>query len=287
MTVAAPAPGLVGAPRPAAGLAGAPVIVVKYGGAAFDGGLLSPTAAQNLAAIASGGRRLVLVHGGGRAVTEEVERRGMPARFVGGLRVTDRETMDVVRMVLVGRVNKDLVGQLARAGLRAIGLSGEDGGLIRARRLLLDGVAGLGYVGEVAQVRTDVLSMVWQAGMVPVVASVAADESGALHNINADAVAAALAGALCAERLVYVTDVDGLRRAPADPDSRIARLSGAELAQLLREHPPEGGMLPKLTASLAALRSGVRQVRMVGAGRENAVLLAATTEADIGTTLYA
>lgn len=264
----------------------APVIVVKYGGAAFDGSLLSPTAAQNLAALSRGSHRLVLVHGGGSAVTEELTRRGLPARFVNGLRVTDRETMDVVRMVLVGRVNKDLVGQLRQVGVRAIGLSGEDGGLIRARTLLVDAVASLGYVGEVAEVCTDVLSMVWQAGMVPVVASVAADETGAPHNINADAVAAELATTLRADRLVYVTNVDGLLRDPADPESRIARLSSLELTELLRERPPEGGMLPKLNASLSALRSGVRQVRMVGSRHENAILVAATTESDIGTTLY-
>jgi acetylglutamate kinase len=263
-----------------------PVIVVKYGGAAFDSRLLSPAAARDLAVLARGRARLLLVHGGGRAVTAEAARRGLPARFVDGLRVTDREMLDVVRMVLVGRVNKDLVGQLCRSGARAIGLSGEDGDLITARTLRGDGAAGLGYVGEVAAVRTDVLEMMWRAGIVPVVASVAADKAGVPHNINADSAAAALATALQAERLVYVTDVDGLLRDSADPESRIARLSSLELSALLRERPPKDGMLPKLTAALHALRSGVRQVRIVGSRPENAVLTAATTDSPIGTTLY-
>lgn len=262
-----------------------PVIVVKYGGAAFDDELLSPSAARNLTDLAHSGRRLLLVHGGGRAVTEEAARRGIPTRFVDGLRVTDRDMLDVVRTVMVGRINKDLVGQLGRGGVRAIGLSGEDGALITARAVRRDGGVDLGYVGEPAEVRTDVLHMVWQAGMVPVVASVAADEAGVPHNINADSAAASLAAALGAERLVYVTDVDGLRKDPADPDSRILGLSSLELDELLRTRPPAGGMLPKLTAALGALRSGVRQVRIVGAREEDAVLLAATTDSTIGTTL--
>lgn len=264
-----------------------PVIVVKYGGAAFDSSLLSPSAARNLATLVRGGRRVLLVHGGGRAVTEEAARRGLSTRFVDGLRATDREMLDVVRTVMVGRLNKDLVGQLGRSGVRAVGLSGEDAGMIRARTVRLGGTVDLGYVGEPAEVRTDVLHMVWRAGMVPVVASVAADEAGVPHNINADSAAAALAAALRAERLVYVTDVDGLLRDPADPESRIVRLSSPELDELLRRQPPEGGMLPKLTAALDALRSGVRQVRIVGARQEDAVLLAATTDTAVGTTLTA
>ncbi|MFF7637531.1 acetylglutamate kinase [Kitasatospora sp. NPDC008050] len=264
-----------------------PVIVVKYGGAAFDSSLLSSSAARNLATLARGGRRVLLVHGGGRAVTEEATRRGLVTRFVDGLRATDREMLDVVRTVMVGRLNKDLVGQLGRSGIRAIGLSGEDAGLIRARTFRPGGgTVDLGYVGEPAEVRTDVLHMVWRAGMVPVVASVAADEAGVPHNINADSAAAALAAALCAERLVYVTDVDGLLRDPADPKSRIVRLSSRELDELLRNQPPKDGMLPKLTAALDALRSGVRQVRIIGSRQEDAVLLAATTDTTVGTTFY-
>lgn len=263
-----------------------PVVVVKYGGAAFDDELLSPSAVRDLADLARGGRRLLLVHGGGRAVTEEAARRGIPTRFVDGLRVTDREMLDVVRTVMVGRINKDMVGRLGRGGVRAIGLSGEDGGLITARAVG-PGAGGvdLGFVGEPVAVRTDVLHMVWQAGMVPVVAGVAADEAGVPHNINADSAAASLAAALGAERLIYVTDVDGLRKDPADPQSRIVELSSLELGELLRSRPPTGGMLPKLTAALTALRSGVRQVRIVGGREKDAVLRAATTDSTIGTTL--
>lgn len=262
------------------------VVVVKYGGAAFDSTLLPLHAARNLARLVLSGRRVVLVHGGGRAVTEEAARRGLPTRFVDGLRATDKEMLDVVRTVMVGRINKDLVGRLGRSGVRAIGLSGEDGGLIRARTIRRgDGATDLGYVGEPTEVRTDVLHMVWRAGMLPVVASVAADEAGVPHNINADSAAAALAAALFAERLVYVTDVDGLLRDPAVPDSRVVRMSTLELANLLRSRPPTDGMLPKLSAALDALRSGVGQVRIVGSRQKDAVLVAATTDSDIGTTL--
>lgn len=263
-----------------------PVIVVKYGGAAFDDGLLSGGGAKNLAELTRTVRRLLIVHGGGPVVTKEAERRGLPVRFVDGQRITDEAMMDVVRMVLVGRVNKDLVGQLGQAGVRAVGLCGQDGELITARKLLLDGATALGHIGEVERVRTDVLEMVWRADMLPVVASVAADKAGVPHNINADTVAGELAAALPADRLVFVTDVDGLLRDPADPASRIAQMTDAELAVMLSERSSLGGMLPKMRAALTALRAGVRQVRIIDGRHEDAVLLAATTaDLDLGTTV--
>ncbi|MFE9636287.1 acetylglutamate kinase [Streptomyces sp. NPDC006463] len=260
-----------------------PAIVVKYGGAAMDGGRLSTTAMRDLTVLAGDGRRLVLVHGGGRTVTEEAARRGLTPRFVDGLRVTDPDMMDVVRMVLVGRINKDLVGQLQGVGVPAIGLSGEDAGLMTARTLRVDGVARFGRVGEVAAVDTKVLTMAWEAGLIPVVASVAPDAAGLPHNVNADTAAAALAVALPADRLVYVSDVEGLMADPADPASIIPRMGSADLAALLRDRPPRDGMMPKLSGALTALRSGVPVVRLVG---DDSLLSASTADTSRGTTLH-
>lgn len=260
-----------------------PALVVKYGGAAMRSGRLSAAALRALTVLAGGCRRLVLVHGGGREVSEEAARRGLTPRFVDGLRVTDPAMMDVVRTVLVDRINKDLVGQLQGAGIPAVGLSGEDAGMMTARTLRVDGVARFGRVGEVAAVDTKVLTTACEAGLLPVVASVAPDAGGLLHNLNADTAAAALAAALSADQLVYVSDVEGLMADPADPSSVIARMGSDDLAALLRDRPPLGGMLPKLSGALSALRSGVPVVWLVG---DQALLSACAAEPGHGTTLH-
>ncbi len=268
------------------------VVVVKYGGAAMgpaaptaDGGghgLSGATLADftgDVALMASVGMRPVVVHGGGPQIGEWMGRVGKVAEFRDGLRVTDAETLEIARMVLVGKVNRDIVGAINTHGPRAVGVSGEDAGLIRASQH----PGGLGFVGEVASVDPALLLSLLAEGLVPVVATIGSDPEGQAYNINADVVAGALASALGAERLVYLTDVEGVRRDPADPGSQLSVLSAAELEALLGTGSVEGGMVPKARSCVEALRGGVAGAHILDGRVPHALLLELLTDHGVGT----
>jgi acetylglutamate kinase len=252
-------------------------IVVKIGGQALDDAALTALVAEDLALLTLVGVRVVVVHGGGPQVSAAMRSAGIEPSFVGGLRVTDDASMEIVRRVLIGSINNDLVAALGAAGLRAVGLSGADGQVIAAARLAGD----LGNVGEVTSVRTDLMSVLLNDGYTPVLASVAPGPDGAPLNINADAVSGALAVALEAEKLVFLTNVDGLYADLGDAGSLISELKAGEL--LAMSVGLSEGMRPKATAILAALDAGVGKAHILDGRVPHALLLEIFTDEGIGT----
>ena len=254
------------------------VVVVKYGGAAMDKAGLASSFAQDVMLLRSVGIKPVIVHGGGPAVTQMSDRLGIETTFVDGLRVTDAETLDVATMVLAGKLNTDVVSTLVAGGVSAVGLSGVDGRLLLARKT--DG-PDLGFVGEVIHVEAGVLATLLDASFVPVVASIAMDETGQAYNVNADVVAAELAVALGAHKLVYLNDVPGLIGPSGDLLSELSATNAQEL--LLVPGVVEGGMIPKLESAIRAIRAGIERVHLVDGRVEHAVVLELFTPEGIGT----
>jgi acetylglutamate kinase len=255
-------------------------IVVKYGGAAMAHASLQEAVFRDLALLTSVGVRPVVVHGGGPEINHWLQKLEIPAEFRDGLRVTDSMTMDVVEMVLVGRVNKQIVNGLNRLGARAVGLSGSDGGLVRARPW---GDGSHGLVGDVARVDPDVLEPLLEKGYVPVISSVAATVEGLAHNINADTVAGELAAALEAEKLILLTDTPGILRKREDPESLIRQLRLSEARQLIADGVVAGGMTPKTECCIRALAQGVSAAHIIDGRVPHALLLEVFTDAGIGT----
>jgi len=260
------------------------VIVVKYGGNAMVDDELKKAFAEDVVFLRMAGFKPVVVHGGGPQISQMLDRLGIESEFKGGLRVTTDEAMDVVRMVLVGQVQRELVGLINQHGPLAVGLSGEDGGLFTAQRtgLVIDGQeVDLGLVGEVASVRPEAVLDVIEAGRIPVISSVAPDPEGAVHNVNADTAAAALAVALGAEKLLVLTDVEGLYENWPDSDDVIGEIGPEALEAMLPTLA--SGMVPKMTACLAAIRGGVPRTTVVDGREPHAVLLEIFTDEGVGT----
>ncbi|WP_183407700.1 acetylglutamate kinase [Nocardioides marmoriginsengisoli] len=260
------------------------IVVVKYGGNAMVDEGLKKAFAEDIVFLRMAGFKPVVVHGGGPQISEMLDRLGIESEFKGGLRVTTDEAMDVVRMVLVGQVQRELVGLINQHGPLAVGLSGEDGGLFTAQKtsVVIDGEeVDLGLVGEVASVRPEAVQDVIDAGRIPVISSVAPDEDGAIHNVNADTAAAALAAALGAEKLLVLTDVEGLYRDWPDSDDVIGEISPEALAELMPSLA--SGMVPKMSACLAALNGGVPRASVVDGREPHAVLLELFTDEGVGT----
>jgi acetylglutamate kinase len=254
--------------------------VVKYGGAAMVREELRDAVFRDLALLACVGVQPVVVHGGGPEINQWLSRLAIEPQFSGGLRVTDPLTMDVVEMVLVGRVNKQIVNGLNRVGGKAVGLCGSDGGLVQAR-LWGDGSHGL--VGDVAAVEPGVLAPLLDAGYIPVISSVAPDAEGQAHNINADTVAGELAASLQAEKLILLTDTPGILRDRQDPASLIRQLTLSEARGLIAEGVVEGGMTPKTECCIRALAQGVAAAHIVDGRVPHSLLLEVFTNAGIGT----
>lgn len=235
--------------------------------------------AADVALLRSVGVLPVVVHGGGPQISELMARLGKTPEFREGLRVTDAESLDIVRMVLVGRVNRDIVDAVNVHGPLAVGLSGEDAGLIEAGAQHPE----LGFVGEVRRVDPTILTRLLNEGLVPVVATIGADDQGQAYNINADTVAGAIAGALHAEKLVFLTDVTGIRAVASDPDSVVTRLAGTDLERLIADGVVEGGMIPKARAACEALGAGVGSVHVLDGRVPHVVLIELFTEEGLGT----
>ena len=261
-------------------------IVIKYGGAAMTSRSLQAQFAEDIVLLRLVGMRPVVVHGGGPEISRQMKRLGMEPRFVAGHRVTDADTMEVAKMVLVGKVNKDIVGLISRHGGTAVGISGEDGRLLRVRPKEHVDEEGrkvdLGFVGEVTEVNTSVLDVL-AGSNIPVVASVGADEDGAAYNVNADTVAGEIAAALRAEKIVFLTDVDGIHEDRGEGQKPISACTLAYLAGLLADGTVGGGMLPKVAAVRRALEAGVASAHIIDGRVEHAVLLEILTNAGCGT----
>ena len=259
-------------------------VVVKYGGNAMTDDTLKQAFAEDIAFLRFAGFRPVVVHGGGPQISEMLDKLGIESEFRGGLRVTTPEAMDVVRMVLVGKVQRELVGLINEHGALAVGLSGEDAALFRAEpaNTVVDGEeVDLGLVGEVAEVRPEAVLDIVEAGRIPVISSVAPDENGLVHNVNADTAAAALAIALKAEKLLVLTDVEGLYKDWPDSDEVIQEINPDDLEKLMPSLA--SGMVPKMTACLKAVQGGVARATVVDGREQHAVLLELFTNEGVGT----
>ena len=259
-------------------------VVVKYGGAAMKEGELKTDVVRDIVFMACVGIHPVVVHGGGPDINTWLDKLGIEPQFKNGLRVTDAATMDVVEMVLVGRVNKELVSLLNQAGGNAVGLCGKDGNLITARP---QGSEGVGFVGEVANVRPGIVKSLVTAGYIPVISSVAADETGQAYNINADTVAGELAAALGAEKLILLTDTPGILRDYQDAASLIPRLDIGAARQLIADGTVGGGMIPKVTCCVRSLAQGVGAAHILDGRVPHALLLEIFTDRGIGSMLVA
>ena len=258
-------------------------VVIKYGGAAMTDPELKEDFARDVVLLKYVGMKPVVVHGGGPDITRYMERLGMEVKFVEGLRVSDEATVEVAKMVLVGKQNKDIVLRINRHGQPAVGLCGDDGLLFTVRKQLAAGETDIGFVGQIERVDADVLEHI-AADYIPVIASVGADTEGNSYNVNADAAAAAVAEAVGAFKVVFLTDVEGWRADPADPGTRISEATAAEVRQLL--DGVAGGMRPKLEACLHALEAGVGNAHIVDGRQPHSLLLELFTDEGIGTKLW-
>ena len=255
-------------------------VVIKYGGAAMTDAALKEEFARDVVLLKYVGMNPVVVHGGGPEITTYMKRLNLPVEFVEGLRVSDAATVEVAKMVLVGKVNKDIVLRINRHGQPAVGLCGDDGLLFRAARQAAPSGQDIGFVGRIERVDVDVLSHVAQ-DYIPVVASVGADREGNSYNINADEAAGAVARALGAYKIMFLTDVPGWLRDPGDPASVISQATAAEVQRALPE--VAGGMRPKLAACLEAIHGGVSHAHIVDGRVPHSLLLELFTDAGQGT----
>ncbi|MGB2710084.1 MAG: acetylglutamate kinase [Conexibacter sp.] len=255
-------------------------VVIKYGGAAMTDAALREEFARDVVLLKYVGLNPIVVHGGGPEITSYMERLGLPVEFVDGLRVSDADTVEVAKMVLVGKVNKDIVLRINRHGQPAVGLCGDDGLLFRAARQSAPSGEDIGFVGRIERVDVDVLTHIAQ-DYIPVVASVGADREGNSYNVNADEAAGAVARALGAYKVMFLTDVAGWLRDPADPASVISEASADEVEQALET--VAGGMRPKLAACLDAIHGGVSHAHIVDGRVPHSLLLELFTNAGVGT----
>ena len=255
------------------------VVVIKYGGHAMTDPALAASFARDVVLVRSVGLHAVVVHGGGPQIGEHLRKLGKQSEFRDGLRVTDAETLEVARMVLVGKVGRDIVSAINANGGAALGLSGEDGRLVTA----VPRDPELGFVGDIAAVDPRLVERLVTREIVPVVSSIGADTSGQAYNINADTMAAALAGALGAAKVVYLTDVPGLLADASDVSSLVSRASVTEVEAMIASGAVSGGMIPKAEACVDAVRSGAGSAHMLDGRIPHAVLLELFTDAGIGT----
>ncbi len=255
-------------------------VVIKYGGAAMTDAALREEFARDVVLLKYVGLNPIVVHGGGPDITSYMEQLGLPVEFVGGLRVSDEKTVEVAKMVLVGKVNKDIVLRINRHGQPAVGLCGDDGLLFRAVRQAAPNGDDIGFVGRIDRVNVDVITHIAQ-DYIPVIASVGADREGNSYNINADEAAGAVARALKAYKVMFLTDVRGWLRDPTDPESVISEVSADEVSKVL--DTIAGGMRPKLAAAVEAIHGGVSSAVIVDGRVPHSLLLELFTDAGLGT----
>ncbi len=255
-------------------------IVIKYGGAAMSNETLKNAVFRDIALLTSVGVQTIVIHGGGPEINQWLSKLGITAKFKNGLRVTDSQTMDIVEMVLIGRVNKQIVNGINNVGALAIGLSGIDGKLIEARPL---GDGSHGLVGDVSSINPELLEPLLKKGYVPVISSVASTNDGRSHNINADTVAGEIAASIGAEKLILLTDTPGILKNKEDPKSLIRKLKLSEARRLIDQGIVNGGMTPKTQCCIRALAQGVSAAHIIDGRLPHALLLEVFTDEGIGT----
>ncbi len=255
------------------------VVVVKFGGSAMESDELADQFAQDIVLMHSVGIKPVVVHGGGPQIGDLVERLGLSTEFKDGQRVTDKETLEIAQMVLVGKVNTDIVSSINVHSPIAVGLSGGDSKLIEATQR----DSSLGYVGDVVKINPSIVDCLMEENLIPVISTIGTDSNGQAYNINSDTVAAALAGSLKAERLLYLTDVEGLLEDVSDPASKISKIGSSSLNDLIDKGIVKSGMIPKAQACIDAIKEGVASAHMVDGRIPHVLLLELFTDAGIGT----
>jgi acetylglutamate kinase len=259
-------------------------VVIKYGGAAMDDAGLREEFARDVVLLKYVGLNPIVVHGGGPEITAYMERLGLPVEFVGGLRVSNEDTVEVAKMVLVGKVNKEIVLRIGRHGQPAVGLCGDDGSLFRVARRTAPGGEDIGFVGRIERVNVDVIEHI-ASDYIPVIASVGADREGNSYNVNADEAAGAVAGAIGAYKMVFLTDVPGWLADPSDPSSLIGQATVEQVEDALPGL--DGGMRPKLEACVDAIHAGVSAAHILDGRIPHSLLLELFTDAGIGTKIQA
>lgn len=255
------------------------IVVIKYGGNAMINGELKSAVMRDIVLMHLIGIKVVLVHGGGPEISGMLKKIGKESEFKNGLRVTDKETVEIVQMVLAGKTNKDLVNLLQTTGGKAIGLCGIDGHMIDSR--VLD--SELGFVGEITKINTAPILDVLEKGYIPVISTVGCDSEGNVYNINADTAAAQIAGELKAESFISMTDIDGIMRDKNDPESLISKINVSEAGVLIRDGIIQGGMIPKVQCCIEAIRNGVQRVFIIDGRIPHSILIETLTDEGIGT----
>ena len=269
-------------------------IVVKYGGNAMINDDLKEKVMKDIALMKYVGIKPVIVHGGGPEITGFLKKVGKESSFVSGLRVTDEETVEIAEMVLDGKINSEIVNRLNRSGVRAVGLSGKDAGLIRAKKKLATVYEGdekkrvdIGYVGQIVSVDSSVLEDLMEKDYIPVIAPIGVDESGVSYNINADDVASELAGALKAEKLLLLTDIEGVYKDYNDKSSFLSSISAKEAMEYIKDGVISGGMIPKVKACLRAIETGAKKTHIIDGRLPHSIILEIFTSKGVGTQVEA
>ncbi len=257
-------------------------VVIKYGGAALVNEDIKETIIKDIALMKFVGFKPVVVHGGGKDINKALEAVGIEPKFKDGLRVTDEPTMEIVQQVLAGKINKNLTTELCRQGINAVGICGKDSGFMQVRKVMPNGM-DIGLVGEVTEVKTELINTLINNDFVPVISSIGVDENGTSYNVNADYAAVAVAGALKAEKLVFVTDVSGIMRDVNDPDSVISVIKENEVNKLIADGTISGGMLPKVQCCLEGVKAGVNNVHILDGRTAHCLILEIFTNKGIGT----
>ncbi len=259
------------------------ILVIKYGGNAMTNAELKDAVMTDIVLLSLVGVKVVLVHGGGPEISDMLKRLGIESRFVNGLRYTDQETVDVVKMVLSGKVNKELVQLLAQHKGSAVGLCGIDGSMLTAEKKISEDGQDLGFVGEITKVNTKPILDALANGTIPVIATVAADENGQTYNVNADTAAARIAAELGAENLILMTDIAGLLRDKDDPSTLIPEVNVSDVPFLKRQGIISGGMIPKIDCCVEAVRRGVRKTVIIDGRVPHSILIEILSNEGIGT----
>jgi len=258
-------------------------VVVKYGGSTRSGAEELKNTLQDIVLMKFVGMRPVVVHGGGKDITTLTEKMGIKSRFVDGLRVTDLPTMEVVEMVLGGKINKELVSTIQQLGGQAVGLSGKDGNMLQATRMKSKTGKDIGFVGKVSKVNTSILDLLDKEQFIPVIAPLGLGADGKTYNVNADEAAGAIAAALKAEKLVFLTDVPGICKKKDDPKTLLSSVKAKDVAKLIKSGVISGGMIPKVEACLHAVKSGVHKTHIIDGTLPHALLLEIFTPQGVGT----
>ena len=260
-------------------------VVIKYGGSAMLDPEINKTIVQDMVLLKLVGLKPVIVHGGGPEINGMLKRLDIQSEFINGLRVTTKETMEVVEMVLAGKVNKQIVEMISGQGGSAVGLTGKDGKILRAKKIEKDGI-DLGFVGEIEEVNTSLIHTLIDNGFIPVISPIGSDDQGNTYNINADYAAVAIAAALKAEKLVFLTDVEGVLKDKDDPSTLISYLNDEEAKAYIESGVIAGGMIPKVECCMEAIEKGVQMVHILDGRQGHALVLEIYTHSGIGTMMY-